>query len=92
MFPLSGVVGLTADDFDFLGFEGGGQGTYFSVAKVQSTNCVTAGIGEGCNDPGDIVDDNAGSDWLGAVPEPGALALFSTSLIVASATMRRPRR
>jgi hypothetical protein len=86
VFTLSGVVGLTADDFAFLGDEGGGQGTYFSAAKIQNTNCI---------DPDDSKcdgDDNEGSDWLGAVPEPGPLALFSTSLIVAGALMRRRPR
>jgi hypothetical protein len=85
MFTLSGVVGLTADDFDFFSDEGGGQGAYISAAKIQMTNCIDPA------DPKCDGDDNEGSDWLGAVPEPGPLALFSTSLIVAGALMRRPR-
>jgi hypothetical protein len=36
--------------------------------------------------------DNEGSDWLGAVPEPGPMVLFATSLIVAGALSRRPRK
>jgi hypothetical protein len=34
---------------------------------------------------------NAGSDWLGVVPEPGSVVLFSTGLLVAGALMRRRR-
>ena len=88
MFILSGVTGLTADDFFFFSDPGPELRVYYSAAKIHRTNCVTAG----CNDPGDgNGDDNDGSDWLGAVPEPGPLALFATSLIVAGGMMRRPR-
>jgi len=95
-FTLAGVVGLTADDFAFLSDEGGGQGTYFSAAKIQNSNCISGDLNGGtadpktCNDTGP--NDNEGSDWLGAVPEPGALALFATSLIVASGLTRRRSR
>jgi hypothetical protein len=84
MLVLSGV-GLTADDFNFVSFPQGGEGTFFSAAKIQQTNCVTAG----CEDDGD---DNNGSDWLGAIPEPGAMALFSTGLLVAGGMIRRSGR
>ena len=54
-------------------------------AKIQMTDCIDPDLAK-C-----VGDDNEGSDWLGAVPEPGPLALFSTSLIVAGALMRRSR-
>ena len=93
MFTLTGTD-LTADDFNFFSADtGGDQGLFLSAAKIQRTNCVTASANpEGCNDPNDDDPfDNEGSDWLGAVPEPGSLALFATSLIVAGTMMRRPR-
>ncbi len=46
-------------------------------------NCVGGPTEDGaCDD----------SSWGAAVPEPGAMALFATSLIVASALARRPRK
>jgi hypothetical protein len=80
-------AGITAADFDLFSTDTGGAGPYLSAAHVQGTDCVS---GIGCNDTGSP--DNEGSDWLGAVPEPGALALFSTSLIVAGALARRRPR
>jgi hypothetical protein len=88
VYDISGDPDLDALDFLAFSSMGGGQGVYISAAKIQSTNCVTAG----CGDPGDLRDDNEGSDFLGAVPEPGALALFSTGLIVAGVLMQRSRR
>jgi len=50
--------GLTASDFNLFSEVGGGQGTYLSVAEIQSTG-----------------PDGQGSDWIGAVPAPGAVLL-----------------
>jgi hypothetical protein len=77
-------AGITAADFDLFSIDTGGAGPYKSAAHVGGTTCVS---GDGC----DINKPNDGSDWLGAVPEPGPLALFSTSLIVAGGLMRRRR-
>jgi hypothetical protein len=67
---------LTADDFAYLSDTGPGDNP---GPFYSAAHIGSTGV------------DNEGSDWLGAVPEPGPLALFSTSLIVAGALMRRPR-
>jgi hypothetical protein len=86
VYTITGT-GITAADFDLFSVSDAGQsGPFLSAAHVRGTDCVS---GVGCDDTGDP--DNEGSDWVGAVPEPGSLALFSTSLIVASALMRRRR-
>jgi hypothetical protein len=77
--------GITAADFDLFSIDTGGNGPFLSAAHVAGTTCVS---GDGC----DTGTPNDGSDWLGAVPEPGALALFATSLIVAGGLKRRRPR
>jgi len=84
VYTITGA-GITAADFDILSIDTGGNGPYLSAAHVRGTDCVS---GIGC----DPSEPNDGSDWLGAVPEPGPMVLFATSLIVAGALSRRPRK
>jgi hypothetical protein len=70
MWDISGIPGLTALDFNFLGAPGPGAsnpGPFLSVAKFQSTG-----------------PDQGGSDWVGAgpvVPVPAAVWLFASGLL-----------
>ena len=63
------LSGLLVSDFDFFSDVGGGQGTYLSAAHVQGTF-----------DPSGSAGNTDGSDWLGAVPAPGAVVLGALGL------------
>jgi len=77
VYDISGIVGLTALDFNFFGSPApgaGNPGPYLSVARFQST-----GI------------DGEGSDWVGVVPVPAAVWLFGSGLLGLVGIARRRR-
>jgi hypothetical protein len=67
VYDISGIVGLTALDFNFFGTHGpsaDNPGPYLSVARFQDTG-----------------PDQNGSDFVGAVPVPAAVWLFGSGLL-----------
>lgn len=60
---------LSESDFNLFSDVGGAQGTYLSAAEVQATF-----------DPSGSAGNTDGSDWLGAVPAPGAVVLGALGL------------
>jgi len=80
VYTITGI-GITAADFDDFSAAGGGQGTYLSAAKINGT-CLGS---PGCTD------NNEGSDWVGAVPEPNATLLFGVGCLVAGIAAQRKR-
>ncbi len=81
IFEITGT-GITAADFDYFSVQNGGQGEYLSAAHIGGT-CEGA---PGCTD------NDLGSDFVGAVPEPGSVLLFATGLLVSGGLIRRDRR
>jgi hypothetical protein len=77
IYDISGIVGLTANSFDFLSAPAGGHGPFKSAAHIQ-------GIGPTGNDSGWIAPDdgNGGGPPTGSpVPEPGTLVLMGLGLV-----------
>ena len=77
VYDIGGIVGLTANDFNFFGTPGpgaGNPGPYLSVARFQDT-----GI------------DQEFSDFVGAVPVPAAVWLFGSGLLGLVGIARRRR-
>ncbi len=69
LFTIS-ATGITEGSFNFLSTNGGGEGTYFTVAEVQ-------GIEDPLGDPGNT----DGSGWIGTpIPAPGAVVLGAMGL------------
>ena len=62
-------TGLLESDFNFFSDVAGGQGTYLSAAHIQGTF-----------DPLKLPGNTDGSDWIGAVPAPGAALLGALGL------------
>ena len=85
VFYISGT-GITAADFDYFSVQNGGQGEYLSAAHIGGTCAGAPAGGPACTDNDD------GSDFVGAVPEPGSVLLFATGLLVAGGLIRRDRR
>jgi len=86
VYNITGIVGLTASDFDFLAFDdgsGNGGGAH-SAAHVQ-------GIGPNENLSG-FITDNGGGGPGGELPEPNALWLLGMGLVALAVTRRRKPR
>lgn len=69
---------LSESDFNLFSDMSGGQGTYLSAAEVQATF-----------DPSGSPGNTDGSDWLGAVPAPGAVVLGALGLGMVGWVKRR---
>ena len=77
IYDINGIVGLTANSFDFLSAPAGGHGPFKSAAHIQ-------GIGTTGNDSGWIAPDdgNGGGPPTGSpVPEPGTVVLMGLGLV-----------